>query len=334
MTAATVPEIIFSARDNGAAEYLNGYLANFCGIELPILLGSGWLDYIHPDDRGAIEGNFSGRRDLVDEFEMIVRLRRADGMYRSFKCHARRVFDAEEKANKWFGVLSDIENEKTLRAALESRTQELLRFNEALEGFAYTASHDLQEPLRTIGAMTELFLSRCRGDLDKESTEILAAVVKGVDRMERLIHDIMEFAKAIDAAAQAKSDVDTCAIVELAIGNLAQAIHESGAKITVDQLPAVHANETAVLRLFQNIIANAIKYRADRPPEIHISVSQRDEEWLFSIRDNACRRRNGSKILSKYLGAMPMRAYAVRGHWARAGGVPTYRAGPEGEHMG
>lgn len=233
-----------------------------------------------------MEARFSSVPERSDEFETTIRLRRADGIYRAFKCHARRVLDPDENVKKWFGVLSDVDNEKTLTAALEDRTRELVRLNEALERFAYAASHDLQEPLRTIGAMTELFLSRAGGNVDQESSQILASVVMGVDRMKRLIRDVMDLARAADVSTRAKSVVDMRAVTELAIANLGEAIKESGAKIVVEQLPLVHANDTAMLRLLQNLIANAIKYRADRTPEVHISAALRDQDWTLCVRDN------------------------------------------------
>ncbi len=286
MVTATIPEVIFSARDSGSFEYLNGYLPKLCGKELPALPGNGWVAFVHPDDRDALTGNFSGRPEPGSEFQAVVRLRRADGVYRSFKCHATRVLDPAEKVSKWFGAFSDIHNEQTLTAELERRTQELIKINEALERFAYTASHDLQEPLRTVGAMTELLLKRASSALDSQSSEMLALVVQAVDRMKRLIRDIMDLAKESDAATQPKTDVDMRAVAEMAMANLAQAIRESGARITVETLPPVHTNETAMVRLIQNLIANAIKYRADRTPEIHIAVSQRQQDCTFSISDN------------------------------------------------
>ncbi len=283
MITAAIPEIVFSAADDGSVEYFSAYLHKFSGRDLPTLTGRGWLELVHPDDTGAMQARFSS---VPDEFELTIRLRRADGMYRAFKCHARRVLDPDENVKKWFGVLSDVDNEKTLTAALEGRTRELVRLNEALERFAYTASHDLQEPLRTIGAMTELFLSRAGDNVDQESSQILASVVMGVDRMKRLIRDLMDLARAADISTQAKSEVDMRAVTELAIANLGEAIKESGAKVVVEQLPIVHANETAMLRLLQNLIANAIKYRADRTPEVHISAALRDQDWTLCVRDN------------------------------------------------
>jgi len=223
MITATVPEILFTSTAEGAAEYLNKHFSEYSGRELSALVGHGWLDLIHPADRAGMEAELSTRLKLRDQFETVFRLRGHDGAYRWFKWHAKPLSDSDGAVEKWFGVCSDIDNEKKLADALASRTEELARLNEGLERFAYTASHDLQEPLRTIGAMTELLLSRAGGTLDTESSGLLASVVNGVQRMRRLIRDIMEFAKATNTSGDL-GDVDACAIAELAIANLNQAI--------------------------------------------------------------------------------------------------------------
>ena len=286
MIDANVPEAIFTASEAGLAEHLNSFFGKYTGCDLHSLSGAGWLNWIHPDDRDSLLLELSSRRKEVEQFETIIRLRRSDGMYRAFKCHAMRKQFPDDNTATWFGVCSDIQNEKALAAALESRTQELVRLNESLERFAYTASHDLLEPLRTIGAMIELFLRRNRDALDSDSSAILVSVVKGADRMKRLIRDIMELARTAHSATDNATDVDMRAMAESAIANLGQAIHESGASIDVDDLPTIRANESAIVRLFQNLIANAIKYRSDRQPEVHISAALRNEEYVFSVRDN------------------------------------------------
>jgi two-component system, chemotaxis family, sensor kinase Cph1 len=134
--------------------------------------------------------------------------------------------------------------------------------------------------------LTQLLLNRAGSNLDEESSRMLASVVKGVERMTRLIGDVMEFAKAGNLPKQTDAAIDAHAIAEAAIANLEQAVQESGAEILVDPLPLVYANQGALLRLFQNLIANAIKYRRDKPPQIHISASERRDAWIFSVKDN------------------------------------------------
>jgi len=105
-------------------------------------------------------------------------------------------------------------------------------------------------------------------------------------RRDAVNRGIMELARTVNSVTENAVDVDMRAIAESAIANLGQAIHESGASIDVDDLPTIRANESAIVRLFQNLIANAIKYRSDRQPEVHISAALRNEEYVFSVRDN------------------------------------------------
>lgn len=283
---AKVPEALFTASGDGVAEHLSGFFCKYSGRELHSLLGLGWLDLIRADDRDALLAELSGWQKESDQFERTIRLRRSDGTYRSFKCHAARTVSPDNTGTKWFGVCSDIENEEALAEALKSRTQELLRLNQSLEHFACAASHDLQQPLRVIALMTELFLKRKGGELDAESSQILALVLEGADRMKRLIDDILELARATNTTGENTAEVDMRAIAASAIADLRQAIDDSGAKIIVDQLPSVRAKDTAMFRLFENLIANAIKYRADQAPEILISAALRNEEYIFSVKDN------------------------------------------------
>ena len=286
MIAATVPEILFTATGDGGVEYLNGHFSQYSGREMSELVEHGWLDLIHPNDRARMEAELSMRLKIPVEFGTSIRLRRADGACRWFKWHAKPAVGSDGKVEKWFGVCSDIDDEKNLTAALESRTRELLRLNEGLECFAHAASHDLQAPLHTIGAMTQLFLRRCGESLDPKSTEPLALVVKCVEQMSQLIRDILEFAKACNTTQEESPRIDSGAVAQLAIANLDQAVKESGAKVTIDQLPVIRVNKSAMLRLFQNLIGNAIKYRGENTPQIHISASRGQGEWVFSIRDN------------------------------------------------
>lgn len=284
---AAVPEILFTMTRDGDAEYLNERLVKYSGRELQELVAHGWLEATHPDDRPGIAAQLSTCFDLGSkDFEACIRLRGADGVYRWFKCHAAPVLDDNAKVKRWVGVCSNIDREKHLTDALERRTQELMTLNEGLERFAYAASHDLQAPLSTIGMITQLFVRREGGKLDEKSSDMLASISNAVGRMKRLIKDIMEFATANNAGSEASAPINARVVAELAISNLEQAIKESGAMIVLNDLPTIYAKESALLRLFQNLIANALKYRGKDAPHVCISASLRQEEWVFSIEDN------------------------------------------------
>lgn len=169
-------------------------------------------------------------------------------------------------------------------AALQKTVRQLRGSNEDLERFSFVLAHDLLEPLRSIQAMTQLFLSQNESKLDQDSARMLGFVVSGADRMKRLILDILEFAR-MGRNAEA-SRVEAQAVAESALRYLREAVNQSGARITVGPLPLVQVYEGHLLRLFLNLIGNAIKYRSERTPEIHISASRQGDECVFSVMDN------------------------------------------------
>src|SRR6266853_2483378 len=168
--------------------------------------------------------------------------------------------------------------------ALIELSLELIRSNEELERFAFAVAHDLRAPLRSIGTMTQLFLERSAGTLNEESAQLLDFVVSSAGRMDRLIRDLLDFATVSQQAET--SEVDAKAIAELAAQNLQEAVDQSGATIVIEALPVIRANEGQLLRLFQNLIGNAIKYRGEIAPEIHIAASSTASKTIFSVRDN------------------------------------------------
>ena len=168
--------------------------------------------------------------------------------------------------------------------ALIELSLELIRSNEELERFAFAVAHDLRAPLRSIGTMTQLFLERNAGNLNEESAQLLDFVVDSAVRMDRLIQDLLEFATVSQQAET--SEVGAKAVAELAAQNLQEAVDQSWAIIVIESLPVIRANEGQLLRLFQNLIGNAIKYHGENPPEIHIAASSSAGRTIFSVKDN------------------------------------------------
>jgi hypothetical protein len=179
---------------------------------------------------------------------------------------------------------------RLLNANLEERvlerTEELLRSNEELQQFAYIASHDLQEPLRTVSIYAQLLAKRYKGQLQGDADQFIAFIVENAGRMERLIHDLLDFsrvdARGTDFFGQASMD----GAVDDAILNLRSLVDESSAAITRDPLPLVIGDAVQLTRLFQNLLVNSMRYRSDAVPQIHISAQPRHGEWLVSVRDN------------------------------------------------
>jgi len=176
-------------------------------------------------------------------------------------------------------IMSDETSRKQLQDSLTES-------NTALEQFAYVASHDLQEPLRTMTAFAELLVTRYRGKLDAEAEKFLNFILKGAVRMSSLIQDLLAYAR-LTTENERPSSIALDEDLEAALTHLAQAITESGASVTHDPMPTLPVDRGQMVRLFQNLIGNAVKYRKrNEPPGVHVSAEQKGEEWVISVRDN------------------------------------------------
>ncbi len=201
------------------------------------------------------------------------------------------VLDTEGKVAKIavFGYdVTDLKREKELRELYEQLARfadDLKRSNRDLEQFAYVASHDLQEPLRIVSSYAQLLGTRYEGKLGADADDFIKYLVDGAARMQRLIDDLLTFSR-VGTRGKPFMPTDCAAAVSQAIDNLAFAVEESGAKITVDPLPIVDGDPSQLVQLFQNMIGNAIKFRGENTPHVHICARRKEDEWVFSIKDN------------------------------------------------
>lgn len=184
-----------------------------------------------------------------------------------------------------FIIKRDILRRKHAEKAMAELTGELTRSNKELERFAHMASHDLQEPLRIVSNYTQLLAKRYKGRLDAEADEYMAYAVSGAHRMQQLIESLLNYSK-VDMNGQEEAVVDCETALKQAIGNLGPVIEKNGAAITHDPLPKVVASESQITQLFQNLIDNAVKFRRDEAPRVHISAAKDKGEWVFGVKDN------------------------------------------------
>jgi signal transduction histidine kinase len=175
----------------------------------------------------------------------------------------------------------------TVRALLRAREAEeaLIRSNEQLRRFAYVVSHELQEPLRMVKSYTQLLAARYQGSLDKEADEFIAYSVQGATRMETFIRDMLSYSQAAEAGLELKSTACK-SVLEWSLLELEAMIRESGSEITQDVLPVVMCDPMRLAQVFNNLIANAIKYKGEHPPKIHIAATEQDQMWRLSVSDN------------------------------------------------
>ena len=174
---------------------------------------------------------------------------------------------------------------ESLEQRVAKRTKELKRSNEDLEQFAYVASHDLQEPLRMVTSYMQLLRQRYKEKLDQDAEEFMGFALDGAERMQRLIVDLLTYSR-VGTKAKALVPTNLNDVLERSVRNLTVAIEESGAKLNTVELPTVQGDGVQLTQLFQNLIANAIKFRSERPLEIRIGVQQEPGAWHFTVSDN------------------------------------------------
>ena len=171
-------------------------------------------------------------------------------------------------------------------AELERSNQELARSNQELEQFAYVASHDLQEPLRMVASYTQLLSRRYQGKLDATADEFIGYSVDGALRMQRLIQDLLTYAR-VGTKGDALGPVDAGKVLQQVLASLEVSIREQAAEVSFEPLPWVHADESQLGQLLQNLVGNALKFRSpERPPHIHVSARQQGGEWVFAVQDD------------------------------------------------
>lgn len=172
-----------------------------------------------------------------------------------------------------------------LEKRIADRTKELQQFNEELQQFAYVASHDLQEPLRTISSFTQLLQSRYKDQFDDEAKEFMGYIITAARRMGDLINGLLAVVR-LRKSGQTASAVPLRDLLEEATIGLQGAIRDTGAQITNKNLPVLIVDRLQFAQVFQNLIGNAIKYRRDEPPRITIDASRFAAEWVITVTDN------------------------------------------------
>ena len=205
---------------------------------------------------------------------------------RTMMLNARRLLDEDWRDPLILLAIEDVTERRRLAAQVEERTRALERSNTELERFAYVASHDLQEPLRMVASFTQLLAKRYEGRLDSDADEYIRYAVDGANRMKALINDLLVYARVgTDATAFAAISCDE--VIQRAMANVQCAIVESGAALEVGELPTVVGDAGQLIQLFQNVLANALKFRhRSRAPVILLEAAADAGLWHFTVQDN------------------------------------------------
>jgi PAS domain S-box-containing protein len=282
-----IPAMIFvkDAKDlrfvrfNKAGEELLGYSkADLIGKNDYNFFPKTEADFFTSKDRAVLE---SGKLLAIDE-EPIHTKYKGDRILETKKIP---ILDSNGHPLYLLGISNDITDLKKLLTEREQKSKELANTNKELEQFVYVASHDLQEPLRTISNFVGVLEKKYSGITDKETIQYLQFIVDAAARMRNLIKDLLDLSRIGRNATF--TIVDCNEVFREVIANLEASIKESNAKVTSATLPILKGNTGELKQLFQNLISNAIKFRKkDAIPEINITVEDKDAEYLFAIKDN------------------------------------------------
>jgi len=280
--ADSMPQMVWTASPDGRFDYYNARWRQFSGFG-PEAYGTlaAWTPLLHPDDSERCQDAW--RRAVAEGGEFRAEFRLLDRRTQHFFWYLGRalpVRNTEGRIVKWFGTCTDIEDQKRLEESLR-------RANQALEQFAYAASHDLQEPLRNVAIFAELLRQRYSASLNPEATGFLDTIVAGSRRMGSLMAALLEYMQSTHLGAEPVRRIDVEGTYARVLQNLERVVQESQAEITRGTLPSLLMEEVHIEQLLQNLIGNALKYRRDGvPPRVNVTAWRDGANWHFAVQDN------------------------------------------------
>jgi PAS domain S-box-containing protein len=246
------------------------------------------FEIINEDSRRTVENPATKvlREGVVVGLANHTLLIRKDGKERSIDDSGAPIRVGGGEISGVVLVFRDVTERRAEEREFYAQAAQLRRTVDELNQFAYAVTHDLREPLRNVVNFSELLLGEYKGRSESEAQTFAKYIIEGVHRMEMLLNDLLVYSQAGGPLEQSATLVDTNHTLKKALDNLTLAITESGAAITSDYLPPAFGHEGQLVQVFQNLISNAIKYRSDKVPQIHLRAQKIDHEWIFSVRDN------------------------------------------------
>lgn len=304
-----IPAVTFMAAldESGERElYVSPQIEELLGfsqkewLENPIL----WFEQLHPDDRPRWHEEFAETVSSGKPFRSVYRFVARNGRVVWVHGEAQVVRDEDGRPLFLQGVAFDISGIKQAEinlqamntvlerrvaertAEVEARSRELARSNQALNEFTYVTAHDLREPLRTMKSYIQKLAERYQGQFDPTGTDFVNRSVRAADRMRSLIDELLRYSR-VGTGGRDPEPVNCTQAARSALANVEATVDDTGAAVTADELPTVMADPTQLEQLFQNLLGNALKFRADdRPPAIHLSAARRVGMWELRVTDN------------------------------------------------
>lgn len=261
-------------------------LLGYENLEIPPSLES-FKKIVHPDDYEKTMELLNKHLEKHKKFEIEYRLKTKKGEYKWFLGSGQAEWNKDGTPKRMVGTIVDIDQKKKAEKLLKERSKQLEQKNKELQEFVYIASHDLQEPVRTIASMVNLFTTSYRDLVDEDGMQVLNYMKGAADRSQNLIVDLLDYSRI--GSKRAPEELDFNAIIEEVKVDLSSQIKEKKAVINTNTLPHILGLKTETRLLFQNLIGNAIKFsRLNEVPVIDVNAEKVNDEgcWLFSVKDN------------------------------------------------
>jgi PAS domain S-box-containing protein len=282
--AETATDAIVTIDENDRIIQCNDSLERIFGFSCDQMIGTSIAELM-PEQPGVPGSGFRRLLELATAHGRAVETvgRRKNG----------ESFPIEVSLSEWkthegtfiTGILRDVTARRRAEESLEEKVNELARSNAELALFTYIASHDLREPLRTVGSNLQLLRRHLGEDLDVDARTQFDFALGGVRRMQALIDDLLLYSR-VGTEGRAFADVDSREVVAEAVQALTAAIEEAGVEVRVGSLPIVRADRSQLVQLFQNLISNSVKFRAGDNPRVEVAAERGEGKWIFTVRDN------------------------------------------------
>ncbi len=289
LLADNMTDMVCLHQPSGEYVYLGPSAKSMTGYTPEELIGQNPYEYFHPDDIPHVLADshqplLDSQPDRRQVRETEYRFRRKDGRYVWLHSTSSTVVENGE-IKAIVSSSRDVTERKQHQIASDQYQTQLKRSNEELANFAYIASHDLQEPLRMISSYLQLLEARYGEQLDQDAQDFIEFAVNGAERMKRLINALLDYSRVERRFAQQQL-IDLNEVVECATKNLSVLLQNHQVELQCNVLPKIYANDTLMIQVFQNLISNSVKFRAEGNVLIDIKVKETDEFWQFSVQDN------------------------------------------------
>ena len=279
------PSGIIISRNEGEIIHVNPTFANMVGERAEQLEGANIFDFTYEEDLKETKKLLQMlNKGKINEYDIEKRYVKKNGEVFWAKTWVSLMERDGDDVYR-VAVVENIDRRKKAEQKLEEKNKELTEINQELEHFAYVASHDLREPLRTIASFIQILNKRYGETLDEDGKQFMGFVVEGAKRMQLLIHDLLEYSR-VNRFNTDYEKVDLNEVFNTVNRVLKEKIDSTDALILAENLPVIQGNKIQLTQVFQNLIDNAIKFRGKKKPEITITVEELPSKWRIAVSDN------------------------------------------------